>query len=213
MIKSINHTIAIASVLLSFVLSSNSHSAEQSAGVARQPAPPGKYQPAAPRKIDPSTLHGKLIFGYQGWFSTADDGGPLDNWNHWSADRKRPNETNARVQMWPDLSEYEADELYDTDLKYPDGSVAKVYSAWNLKTVMRHFRWMRDYNLDGAHAISVHQPHIQRPGIPRLLQPGARQHPPVRRGVWPRVRRAIRHLGLPRAVRREGHPERLEVAG
>jgi hypothetical protein len=54
------------------------------------------------------------------------------------------------VQMWPDISEYAPDELYDTDLKYPDGSVAKLYSAWNLQTVMRHFRWMRDYNLDGV---------------------------------------------------------------
>ncbi|MCU0858951.1 MAG: glycoside hydrolase family 71/99-like protein [Pontiellaceae bacterium] len=150
MIKSIHHRIAIASLLLSFALPSKTHAAEVSAGVVRQPAAPGKYQLAAPRTIDPSTLHGKRIFGYQGWFSTADDAGPLDNWNHWSADRKQPNAANFRVQMWPDLAEYEADELYDTDLGHPDGSVARVYSAWNLKTVMRHFRWMRDYNLDGA---------------------------------------------------------------
>jgi hypothetical protein len=150
MIKPVNHYIAVASVLLSLVLSNNSQSADQPAAGAKPPTPLGKYQPAPPRRIDPSTLYGKLVFGYQGWFSTADDDGPLDNWNHWSVDRKRLNEANARVQMWPDLSEYDADELYDTDLKYPDGSVARVYSAWNLKTVMRHFRWMRDYNLDGA---------------------------------------------------------------
>jgi hypothetical protein len=150
MIKLINNKIAIAGVLLSLALSRSSHSAEASAGDARQPAPPGKYQPAAPRKIDPSTLHGKLIFGYQGWFSTASDGSQVREWNHWSLNRKKPDTTNTRVQMWPDLSEYDADELYDTDLKFPDGSVAKVYSAWNLKTVMRHFRWMLDYNLDGA---------------------------------------------------------------
>ncbi|MDI1319735.1 MAG: glycoside hydrolase family 71/99-like protein, partial [bacterium] len=83
-------------------------------------------------------------------FSAAGDGSPVREWNHWSSDRKKPDATNARVQQWPDLSEYDADELYDTDLKYPDGSTARVYSAWNLKTVMRHFRWMRDYNLDGA---------------------------------------------------------------
>ncbi|MBM3851538.1 MAG: xylosidase/arabinosidase [Verrucomicrobia bacterium] len=139
-----------AVVLLLGTLSASSASAEPPTGLARPPAPPGSYHPAAPRQVDPSTLHGKLIFGYQGWFSTADDGSPVREWNHWSVDRKRPNEANARVQMWPDLSEYDADELYDTDLKHPDGSVAKVYSAGNLKTVMRHFRWMRDYNLDGA---------------------------------------------------------------
>ena len=114
------------------------------------PAPLEKYQPAGARKIDPSTLYGKLIFGYQGWFSAAGDGSPLHDWNHWSKNQKLPDSENTRVQMWPDVSEYDADELYDTGLKYPDGSAAKVYSAWNLKTVMRHFRWMRDYNLDGA---------------------------------------------------------------
>ncbi len=110
----------------------------------------GKYETAAPRKIDPSTLYGKLIFGYQGWFSAAGDGSPLHSWNHWSKNQQLPDAENTRVQMWPDVSEYDADELYDTGLIYPDGSPAKVYSAWNLKTVMRHFRWMRDYNLDGA---------------------------------------------------------------
>ncbi|MCL5278361.1 MAG: glycoside hydrolase family 71/99-like protein [Planctomycetes bacterium] len=117
---------------------------------ARSPAPLGKYQTAAARQIDPTTLYGKLVFGYQGWFSAAGDGSPLHSWNHWSRDRKQPDVNNVRVQLWPDLSEYETDELYDTGLRYPDGSVAKLYSAWNLKTVMRHLRWMRDYNLDGA---------------------------------------------------------------
>jgi hypothetical protein len=114
------------------------------------PAPLGKYQPAPPRKIDPSTLYGKLVFGYQGWFSTADDGSPLHKWNHWSRSGKIPDAADVRVQMWPDMAEYEPDELHDTGLKNSDGSVAKVYSAWNLKTVMRHFRWMQDYNLDGV---------------------------------------------------------------
>jgi len=110
----------------------------------------GQYQRAAARTIDPSTLYGKLVFGYQGWFSAAGDGSPLHAWNHWSKNKALPDAENTRVQMWPDVSECDADELYDTGLKYPDGSAAKVYSAWNFKTVMRHFRWMRDYNLDGA---------------------------------------------------------------
>ena len=117
---------------------------------AIQPAPPGKYQPTASRAIDPTTLQGKLVMGYQGWFSCAGDGSRLTRWNHWTSNRGFPTSTNIRVAMWPDLSEYEPDELYPTGLKYPDGSVAKVYSAWNLKTVMRHYRWMRAYNLAGA---------------------------------------------------------------
>ena len=159
-----NQEITLVALLFLLALATCSSSASQPDGNApkssaahatalaetRPPAPLEGYQPAPPRKIDPTTLYGKLVFGYQGWFSAAGDGSPLHNWNHWSADQRKPNATNARVQMWPDVSEYDSDELYDSDLKYPDGSVAKVYSAWNLKTVMRHFRWMRDYNLDGA---------------------------------------------------------------
>ena len=33
---------------------------------------------------------------------------------------------------------------------HADGSVAEVFSSANRKTVMRHFRWMRDYGIDGA---------------------------------------------------------------
>jgi hypothetical protein len=120
---------------------------------------------SSPRRIDPGTLTGKLILGYQGWFSCEGDGSPLNAWNHWTRDRRIPDASNIRVEMWPDLSEYDPDELYATNLRYPDGSVASLYSAWNLKTVMRHFRWMRDYNLDGAfhyrfiNAIPTSQPH------------------------------------------------------
>ncbi len=122
------------------------------------PAPLGKYRPAQGRVVDTSTLYGKLIMGYQGWFSCADDGSSLNRWNHWTKNGKIPTSENIRVGMWPDLSEYEPDELYPTQLRRPDGAAAKLYSAWNLKTVMRHYRWMRDYNLDGA----FHQRFINR---------------------------------------------------
>ena len=146
---------AVTLLLLTLVMPSIMTAAETSKpseiDKPQAPAPLGEYQPADKRVVDPSTLAGKLMFGYQGWFSTPLDGSPMKTWNHWSIkNRNPPDQTNVRVQMWPDLSEYDPDELYDTGLKYPDGSVAKVYSAWNTKTVMRHFRWMQDYNLDGA---------------------------------------------------------------
>ena len=31
-----------------------------------------------------------------------------------------------------------------------DGKPAEVYSAFNAKTVLRHFQWMRDYGIDGV---------------------------------------------------------------
>jgi len=34
-------------------------------------APLGHYRTSAEREIDPTTLYGKLVVGYQGWFSTV----------------------------------------------------------------------------------------------------------------------------------------------
>jgi hypothetical protein len=112
--------------------------------------PRGTYQPVQGRVVDTTTLYGKRVMGYQGWFSRAGDGSSLSRWNHGTRDGSVPTSDNIRVAMWPDLSEYDEDELYPTRLRYPDGSVAQRYSAWNLKTVMRRFRRMRDFNLDGA---------------------------------------------------------------
>ena len=33
---------------------------------------------------------------------------------------------------------------------HPDGSPAHLFSSDNAATVLRHFRWMRDYGIDGA---------------------------------------------------------------
>jgi hypothetical protein len=49
-----------------------------------------------------------------------------------------------------DVSELDAEELFPTSMTYPNGSPAKLYSAYNAKTVLRHFKWMRDYHLDGV---------------------------------------------------------------
>jgi len=56
----------------------------------RQPSPvaPGPMAsasavPAPASTVDPTTLDGKLMFGYQGWFGCPGDGSPLDTWEHW----------------------------------------------------------------------------------------------------------------------------------
>jgi hypothetical protein len=100
--------------------------------------------------VDVSTLSGKVMAGYQGWFNCEGDGADL-GWTHWSRDRKRPpGPETIRVDMWPDVSEYAPDELYATDFKWPDGSPAQVFSSHNKATVLRHFQWMREYGIDGA---------------------------------------------------------------
>lgn len=106
--------------------------------------------PSNPSVVDRSTLDGKVMCGYQGWFNCEGDGASL-GWTHWA---RNGNQTfgpgNVTVDLWPDMTEYDADERYKTDFKLADGSAAEVFSSANKKTVMRHFRWMQDYGIDGA---------------------------------------------------------------
>jgi hypothetical protein len=98
--------------------------------------------------VDSSTLEGKVLFGYQGWFNCAGDGSPENNWRSWA--RGTPAADTLTVDMYPDLSELDADERCAVPNLTIGGKQAYLYSAWNKKTVLRHFRWMKDYGLDGV---------------------------------------------------------------
>ena len=50
--------------------------------------------------------------------------------------------------MWPDVSEYE--KVYSTPFRFADGGVASVFSSYDESTVDTHFRWMKEYGLDGV---------------------------------------------------------------
>ena len=100
-------------------------------------------------EVDASTMTGKLLMGYQGWFGCPGDGSASSRWIHWFR-TQNPIATAATVDMWPDVSELEPDELFSTSMTYPGGAPAKLYSAYNAKTVLRHFKWMRDNQLDGV---------------------------------------------------------------
>ena len=104
-----------------------------------------RSQPA----VDAGTMHHKLLMGYQGWFACPGDGSQVNGWAHWFR-RNNSVAPNATVDFWPDVSELDADELFSTRLTLPDGSPAKVYSAFTPKTVLRHFRWMQENRLDGV---------------------------------------------------------------
>ena len=104
--------------------------------------------PTAP--VDSTTLHRKLLFGYQGWFGCPDDGSPLGAWEHWFRRGAPASAETLRVDMWPDVSELGPDERCATPLSLPSGRPAQVYSAYNPTTVDRHFRWLRQYDLAGV---------------------------------------------------------------
>jgi hypothetical protein len=96
----------------------------------------------------PSSLEGKFLLGYQGSFSAPGDGSGL-GWEPWFRSGQA-NLENARFELWPDMSEYDPDEKFDTGLSTPAGNPLFLYSNYISKTVDRHCKWMADYNLDGA---------------------------------------------------------------
>ena len=102
----------------------------------------------AQSKVDPSTLKGKVLLGYQGWFSCAGDASGSSNWRSWA--RGTPTAESLTIDMYPDLSELEPDELYPVPDMTIGGKQAFLYSAYNRKTVVRHFQWMKEYGLDGV---------------------------------------------------------------
>jgi len=52
--------------------------------------------------------------------------------------------------MYPDLREYCYDEKYPTAYTFANNSIAPVFSSGNRHSVMRHIKWVRDYNVDGV---------------------------------------------------------------
>jgi hypothetical protein len=95
-----------------------------------------------------TTLIGKHVVGYQGWFSCPQDGSGL-GWRHWFSSN-RPDPHDLAIDMWPDLSEFTPADLCATGLTLRSGKPAYLYSAENPKIVARHFQWMRDYGIDGV---------------------------------------------------------------
>jgi hypothetical protein len=98
--------------------------------------------------VDTTTLTGKVMCGYQGWFTCPQDGSEL-GWGGWGKNGKFDAQ-NCAVDLWPDMSEYDKDERFSTPFKNADGSAASVFSSMNKKTVLRHFKWMSDYGIDGV---------------------------------------------------------------
>jgi len=108
------------------------------------------YGGPSERGVDPRTLAGKILCGYQGWFSAPGDGGDR-GWSHWAKDRSQPlGPGNVKIDLWPDVRELAPQERFPTALTRADGQKAEVFSSLRASTVLRHFQWMRDYGIDGA---------------------------------------------------------------
>lgn len=114
-----------------------------SALIGQAQSPKKAYKP------DPSTLNGKVMFGYQGWFGTPNDGSGLGRWKHWFR-QDIPDSAYATFDFWPDMKEYPASALEATRMQYADGKPAKLFSAYHYETVDLHFKWLKEHDLDGV---------------------------------------------------------------
>ncbi len=98
--------------------------------------------------VDVSTLFGKLMVGYQGWFTTPGDGVGRGFRHYSKRGEFRPGR--CSIDLWPDVGEFPAAEREATEFRHADGRPAEVFSSYRASTVLRHFEWMRTYGLDGA---------------------------------------------------------------
>lgn len=89
---------------------------------------------------------GLVMAGYQGWFNAPEDGANR-GWRHYVA-RGVFAPGNTKVDMWPEVKEYE--KTYKTPFLLADGTPAYLPSPNDASTVNTHFRWMKEYDLDGV---------------------------------------------------------------
>lgn len=94
-----------------------------------------------------TSYSGLVMCGYQGWFSCQGD--PLNaGWFHYPHDGQiKPYYIN--IDFWPDMREYQK-KYVAPGFKYADGSQAYLFSSVDSATIDLHFKWMRDYGIDGV---------------------------------------------------------------
>lgn len=106
----------------------------------------GPYRGPGVKALDNTTLKGKVMTGYQGWFRTPNDpdGG---GWVHWG----NIQDGTFSTDMWPDVSQYPPSSLEKAaDVTLKSGKQAYLFSSAWPDVVDTHFRWMRENDIDGA---------------------------------------------------------------
>jgi hypothetical protein len=108
--------------------------------------------------VDRSTLRGKVYVGYQGWFRCPGDGSPENVWSRWlhgkpdptTAQISDPSNRAWRVDNFPDVSDLDPSSKCAVPNLQINGQQGYVFSSYPKATADTHFRWMRQYGIDGA---------------------------------------------------------------
>ena len=95
-----------------------------------------------------NSIDGKILAGYQGWFNAEGDASGL-GWKHYS-NNKGFKPGNINIDFWPELTEYSKNYTYKTPFKHSDSKTASLFSSVDYKTISLHFKWMKEYGIDGV---------------------------------------------------------------
>lgn len=87
-----------------------------------------------------------VMAGYQGWFAAEGDGSDRGWYHYRSSCGFEPGCTS--VDFWPDMTEYT--KRYISPFTLADGAPAYLYSPYDEESVDLHFKWMKDYGIDGV---------------------------------------------------------------
>jgi hypothetical protein len=100
--------------------------------------------------IDTTTLNGKVLCGYQGWFNTPSDAAEI-GYSHWSRDPFGVTSATVTVDYWPEIPEYDpADLQLVSGMTLSTSQPAYLYSSYRRGATLKHFQWMREYGIDGV---------------------------------------------------------------
>ncbi len=89
---------------------------------------------------------GLIMAGYQGWFNAEGDGAER-GWNHYQKNNQLyPG--NCKFDFWPEMEEYP--KQYASPFYFADGRQATLFSSYDESTVDLHFKWMKEYGIDGV---------------------------------------------------------------
>ena len=94
-----------------------------------------------------SSYKGLVMAGYQGWFA-ADGDDSNRGWYHYGGGNNFKPGGSVNIDFWPDMGEYTI--KYKTPFKFADGSDAYLFSPYDEETVDLHFKWMKEYGIDGV---------------------------------------------------------------
>ena len=94
-------------------------------------------------RVDASTLSGKLILGFQGWFNCPDDGAGL-GWGHWAVGN------NVAVDLLPDMTDFPPNAVCATNMHTARNGDVQLFSDVNKQAVETQFAWMAQNGLDGV---------------------------------------------------------------